>query len=371
MTQFSTARAAMNRSKPPRYSEAELIQALAAHERFTRGEPGGQRAVWRFVQAPGYDFSARLMAGADLTGANLKAARLVRANLERACLQLADLREADASEANFKRADIRGVSLRHANLNGATFDDADMSQAILSPRGTSDGFRLVERAPSAGAGPDDVTFEVDFTNCAMRRVRLTNAKLNRANFTGAYLADADLAGADLRGARFRGAVLTGALLGGAKIDPDALKGCVVDPSPRAIQRAPQLMERLEAADIWVETGGANGDAADLDDEDLRPLGAAFAGRRLTAISARRVCAVGMSFAGAQLQGGRFDDADLRDVDFTGADLRGASFRGARLRYARFQDVDMRPLPLTNGGVRLVDLTGADHADDCFATCRQT
>lgn len=369
MTPFNYASAGTNSVRQPRYSEAELLQFLTAHERFARGEPGGQRAIWRYVQAPGCDFSDRLIALADLTGANLQRCRLVRADFTRACLQLADLRDVDATEANFAHADIRGVSLRRAKLSGARFDDADLRQAVLSPAGVSDDFRLVDPPRPADAGAGEIVFEVDFTHCSMRHVRLNNARLNRANFTGACLAGADLGGADLRGGRFRGAILAGAKLGGAKLDPGALDGCVLDPSERAIKRAPELLARIAAADRWIASDGAEGAAAELDDEDLRPLGAAFVGRRLTALSARRACGVATCFTGAQLQGARFDDADLRDADFTNADLRGASFRGAKLRYARFDGADLRPLPLASGRTRPIDLTDADFAADCFAAAR--
>lgn len=353
------ASAGSGRPRPPRYSEAELLRFLAAHERFARGEKDGQRAIWRFVQAPNCDFSGRSFALADLTGANLQHCRLVRTNLERACLRLADLRHVDAAEASFIHADIRGVSLRRSNLAGAKFDGADMREAVLSPAGVSEDFRLVDRTPSTERAPGDVTFEVDFTHCSLRSARLNHARLNRANFTGACLAGADLTGADLRGGRFRGAILTGVKLNGARIDPGALDDCVRDPSPQAIGRTARLLQRLAEADRWVASGGAEGAAAELDGEDLRPLGPALVGRRLTALGARRTCAVGMSFAGAQLQGARFDDADLRDADFSGADLRGASFRGAKLGFARFTGADLRPLPLASGGERAIDLTAAE------------
>ena len=359
MTLLNRADAGTNRARQPRHTEAELRQLLTAHERFARGEPGGQQAILRYIQAPDFDFSDRLMALADLTGANLQRCRLVRANLERASLHLADLRDVDATEANFTRADIRGVSLRRANLAGAIFDEADMRLAVLSPAGASEDFRLADPAAPAEAQPDDVTFEVDFTHCSMRQVRLANARLTQVNFTGACLAGADLTGADLRGGRFRGAILTGVKLGQVKLDPGALDGCVRDPSARALGRVAALLQGLAAADRWVASGGAEGAPAELDDEDLRPLGSAFVGRRQTALSARRACAVDVSFSGAQLQGARFDDADLRGADFTGADLRGASFRGARLRFARFADADLRPLALASGGERAVDLTGTE------------
>lgn len=367
----SHSRAAFEGASSRRYSTADLSESVDAHERFVRGEPQGRRAIWRYIKAPGCDLAGRLLSQADLTGANLSRARLVRANLDRACLHMADLREVDAAEASFKSADIRGVSLRQANLADANFDDADMRQAVLSPIGESQDFRLIDPPGQGVDGTGGVTFEVDFTHCSMRRVRLTHARLSRANFSGAFLIDADLDGADLRGVNFKGAVLTGAKLDGAKLDPDAFVHSIVDPSERALRRAAELIARLDAADQWVVSDGDEGAPADLDDEDLRPLGGAFVARRLTAISARRVCAISLNFSAAQLQGGRFDDADLRDADFTGADLRGASFRGAKLRHARFDRADLRPLPLASGGVREVDLTGADYARGCFAGSRQS
>ena len=170
------------------------------------------------------------------------------------------------------------------------------------------------------------------------------------------MAGAELTGADLRGARFRGAILTGAKLAGAMIDPQALATCVVDPTQRALDRAGLLIERLQVC-LWAASDGVEGGAAELDGEDLRPLGEAFVGRRLPAISARRSCGVDMNFVGAQLQGARFDDADLRGADFSRADLRGACFRGANLRFARFGDADIRALPLASGGACPVDLDG--------------
>ena len=155
-----------------------------------------------------------------------------------------------------------------------------------------------------------------------------------------------------------------------QIDPLALARCVLDPTPGAVDRVATLLARLEAGELWVRTNGAQGQIAVLDREDLRPLGAALANRCLTALSARNVCAVAVSFVGAQLQGARFDGADLRDADFTDADLRGASFRGAKLRHACFTRADVRPLALINGGASAIDLQGADLAENCFAQSRQ-
>jgi len=352
----------------PRYTQAQINQFVAAHERFHRGEPRGHRAVMRFLQAPKIDFSDRILTEIDLSGANLRGASFAMSNLERASLYCADLSEVDARGANLFRADLRGCSLREANLTGAILDEADMREAVLARADVERGFQLVGRSsvPILN-GDEDRAFAVDFTNCSMKDSKLQRAKLKGAKFTGAMLHGAKLNGAILDGATFDGAILIGADLAHARIDPGALRNCVMDPSPAAIQRAAELADRLSAATQWINSNGAEGHPAVLDGEDLRPMGDAFENAQLTAFSAKGACGVGVSFRGAQLQGAKFEAADLRDADFTGADLRGASFRSANLWHAKFNDADLRSLRLVNG-VRPVDLAGASCASDAFDSC---
>jgi uncharacterized protein YjbI with pentapeptide repeats len=351
----------------PRLNQDLLNRALDAHERFSRRDSGGRRLVTPFLQAPGLDFSKRLLADAELRGANLQRARLALADLQRASLYCADLRGADLRNANLSRADIRGASLRQANLSGAVLNDADMREGRLVQADSREGFRMVEKpsGPSAEAG-----FSVDFTNCSMKRVKLANAKLKGANFSGALLHNADFAGASLSGCNFEGAVLIGVDLKLARFDPGALAKSVLDPGKDAMDRVPELLARLSSAGRWVQTDGERDHAANLDGEDLRTLGDALANRPLTALSARRACAIGVSFAGSQLQGANFDGSDLRETDFTGADLRGASFKGAKLWHAKFDKADVRPLSLGNGSTRAVDLTDAVFTRNCFAASLQ-
>ena len=364
-----TSAGAAGAAGPARCSQEQLNQLLGAHERFVRRQPRSQRAIWRFMQFPDRDFSNRLLVEADLTGANMTRARMIRTNFERASLFCADLSDADARGANFRRADVRGASLRNANLASANLDEADMRQAVLARSDGDKGFRVIERPPAPNAG-GDLAYSVDFTNCSMKKARLSSARLTGANFTGALLQGADLKGASLMGATFDGAVMTGVEVDQLRVSPGALANCVLDPSIDAVGRSLELIDRLAAASRWVLTDGAEGRPGVLDDEDLRPLGLAFEGRVLAAISMRRVRAVGVSFVGAQLQGACFDDADLRDADFRDCDLRGASFRGANLRHARFVNADVQPLPLASGGAQPVDLEGANRSDDCFAFARK-
>jgi uncharacterized protein YjbI with pentapeptide repeats len=272
-------------------------------------------------------------------------------------------------EADLRRADIRGVSLRNANLAGSNLDEADMREAMLARADVANGFALAGRSAQIAGEGHEIIFAVDFSNCSMKRARMANARMKNANFSGAILQGCDMRGASMLGARFDGAVVDGVDLTGARMDANALRRAVASPSEEALERAEVLRERLKAAERWMASNGAEGAAAVLDDEDLRTVEDALAGRPLTALTARRACAIGVSFAGAQLQGARFDGADLREADFTGADLRGASFRGANLRHARFDRADVRPLAIASGE-REVSLDGANVADDCFSRARQ-
>ena len=357
MHQQTTLRAAEARRGPARYTQAQIDQFVTAHERFVQRQPKGLRAIMRFLQAPKIDFNRRILSDADFTGANMAGASFILADLQRASLYCADLRQADLRRAILTRADLRGASLRGANLSGALLDDADMRQAVLARTDLEGRFGLAGRSSQPGSAEGERAFAVDFSNCSMKRVRLGNAKLKGANFSGALLNGADLKGAQLEGARFDGAVLIGVDVQKLNLAPSVLAKCVTDPSPAARDRVPHLLDILAQAELWSTSNGAQGAAANLEGEDLRPLAGAFEKRALTAMTARGAQAIGVSFAGAQLQGANFDEADLRDADFTAADLRGASFRGANLWHARFNNADIRALRLASG-LKGVDFTGA-------------
>lgn len=366
--QQTTLRAAEARRGPARYTQAQIDQFVAAHERFVQRQPKGLRAIMRFLQAPSIDFNRRLLSDADFTGANMAGASFILTDLQRASFYCADLRRADLRRANLARADLRGASLRAANLSGARLDDADMRQAILAKTDLDGRFGLAGRSGQAASEEGERVFGVDFTNCSMKRVRLGNAKLKGANFSGALLHGADLKGAQLEGARFDGAVLIGVDVETLNLPPAVLAKCVTDPSPAARDRAPQLLAILAQAELWSTSSGTQGAAAHLEGEDLRPLVGVFEKRALTAMNARGVQAIGVSFAGAQLQGANFDEADLRDADFTAADLRGATFRGANLWHARFTNADLRALRLASG-LKGVDFTGASLDPDALAVAQ--
>ena len=92
---------------------------------------------------------------------------------------------------------------------------------------------------------------------------------------------------------------------------------------------------------------------------------------------------GANLTRSDLQGVRFQEANLRRADLTGADLRGATFddcdlgaatlRGADLQGATFKRVDLRGAGLRDAKLSGVDLTGCDlrHVRVCDAWLEKT
>lgn len=344
-------------------TQAELNVMMASHDKYISAR-GGTRAQFNLRILDGLNLANRNLAEADFSGASLVNATLYGSNLTRANFYCADLRGGNLRCANLARADLRGASFRGASLSNAVLDDADMRAAVMMFVGPGgDKVSVLDR--NKGSVDNNAPVGVDFSNCSMKKVSLGNAKLNGANFSGAILHGANFKGAQLPNVNLDGAVLTGVQMKDLVVPASALKGCVTDSSPESIAKADMLKGHIEAHQQWIASGGAQGKSVNLDGEDLRPLQQFFAKRLLTAISARKVVAIGASFAGCQLQGAHFEEADLRDADFTGADLRGASFSGARLGHARFDRANLQPLALANGNKLATNLSGAQATAEQF------
>lgn len=327
---------------------------LRAHEAFIAGK-GGARALPRYVDLPGLRCDRRLMVEIDFTGSDLSGGSFAGADLSRASLYCANLSRCNFNESKLIRADLRGAAFTGAKLEGANLDGADLRAAVLCAADDEKGLALIgalaEKVVASligarlnGADLSDVSaYSVDFANASLRGARLRNANFKNACFNGANLDGADLNGARLAGARFQNAVLTGIDIKSLDLPPEALSGCLLDPSPEARARLDDIRRELDQADRWISSHGGEGHPAMLDGLDLRPAATQFADRALAGLTARYSVAVGISFIDAQLQGAVFDGADLRGADFSRADLRGASFRGANLAHATFQGTDLSAL----------------------------
>jgi uncharacterized protein YjbI with pentapeptide repeats len=328
-------------------TQQELNAILLAHERFLLHKSGGAMAQLSAMDLSKLNFAQRTLSDIDLSGTTLRGAVLARTNLERASLYCADLRLADLRHACLAAADMRGTSLRGANLSCANLDNANLRSATMARPG-ADASIVMDKNAAKATG-------VDFSNCSMKRASFNGASLEGANFSGAMLQGADFKGAKLVDVTFKDAVLTGVNVSDLKVSPDALKGAVTDPSAERVARAEELKAMVDVHYQWIRTGGREGQPANFDGEDLRPLQSYLAGRHLTGLTARNAIAIGVSFAGCQLQGARFEGADLRDADFSESDVRAASFRSARLTHARFSKANLRALQLVDGRTQSVDL----------------
>lgn len=354
----------------PRLSQDQLDRFIQHHEYFVERKPRGRRFIMRFLQLHTLSLAKHNLTDAELTGACLYACDMSHSNFTRANLYCADMRLADATGSVFTRADLRGVTLRGAVLNRAVLDGADLRSAVVAIATEAEGIVTLRhhRDGSRNSGPaigevgEEAQFSVDFTDASLAGARLEGASLKHANFSGAILTGAKLAGARLEGANLNGAVLTGVNVAGLGLSPKQLVGCILDPSPAARERGAFMAVRLEEAELWWKTGGKQGHPALLDGEDLRVLGGSFAGRSLTAMSAKDTLATGVNFSNAMLQGASFDRADLRGANFEGADLRGASFAGANLAHARFAGAQVGALMLTATRHRDTNFTGARNAN---------
>lgn len=344
-----------------RPSEAELATIIAAHRRLVLRQQNGARARLNSADLSGVDLSRQYLIEADLAGADLSGANLVSAQLERASLFSAILCNSDLRLANLRGADLRGASLKGADLTFAVLDGADLRAAFMFKVGEEGRFQ--RSAPKSGESPDG---GVDFSNSSLRGASLNEVNLKNANFSCALLEGVTFKRAKIANVNLDGAVLTQADLADLPFPPEALKGCVLDPTPEALERAPLLRQKIDAHEGWVTSGTRQGAPADISGEDVRPPYGLFPGRALTALCARGIIALSVDFNKCQLQGANFENADLRDSSFEDADLRGANFRGAKLAHARFAGADLGPLMLRGGTAKPVDLSGAIFAEGQFS-----
>ncbi len=328
----------------------ELEAIIRAHELLVAGKPGGRRAKFFSRNLAGADLSNRALSEADFSGSVLYGANLRFSDLRRANMYCADLRNIDGRCGNFSHADMRGATLNGSNLAQAILDHADFRGGRLARHGLWGTEEVVDRNGAASG--------VNFSFCSLRGASFEGANLSGANFSGAVIQATKFKGARLGDATFEGAVLTEIDLSDLHVPASALKNCVLPPSPEVLAEAPHLLARLQAHQRWVNSDARSGTCATFDDKDLRSLGDVIGRFKLTAMSARRVVAVGVDFSCTELQGADFEGADLRGASFEGADLRGANFRGALLHHAKFIAADLRALQLRSGGMRPCEFADA-------------
>src|SRR5579863_4378236 len=188
---------------------------------------------------------------------------------------------------------------------------------------------------------------------------MRGADLTCANLAGASLEGVNLIGATLSNTNFEGTSLIGALLD--EVDLGHARTRQLAP-PRSFQGlGVGLAQILSAHAAWTQSGGQNGQRADLAEVDLS--GMDLRGVDLGAAVLRGAMLRRTNLAGALLAMADLSLVDAREANLTGADLRGAKLERATLSNARLMDACAKPL-LIGGEHRCpTDLTSArlDHA----------
>jgi len=137
--------------------------------------------------------------------------------------------------------------------------------------------------------------------------------------------------------------MRGVDLDGLDLKTVQLEGAVFDPPDKPPEEKPNVRLLLDEHKRWVETGGATGSRAVLDDRDLS--GMDLRGLDLSAASLNRANLARADLGRAQLRLTNLMQANLTDAILTEADLAGAVLVGAIARRVDFSKAKMTPIDL--------------------------
>jgi len=137
-------------------------------------------------------------------------------------------------------------------------------------------------------------------------------------------------------------------------------------SPETINEedsGPDIAAILEDHGLWLTTGGAQGEKANLQ-------GASLAGTDLTDANLANANLRDADLQDCILTGANFEDADLRGANLSGSNLAGAELHHAKLRHASLKaaqlpEAGLRGADLAGANLRGAGLTGADLKDANF------
>lgn len=241
------------------------------------------------------------------------------------------------SGSNLNRANLSKSLLYEVKLNGASLERANLMYADL---GSS-----------------------DFTNASLRKSDLRVAKFEKAK-----LINADLTQADIYKTNFSKANLNGANFSGAKTGFNNFK--------RASLCAANLTNmRISGAEMYLaDLRGANLSKSRITDSDLNL--ANLSGANLTkATISSDVDLEGAKFEGADLSNAEIKNVDLTDANFAGSNLYYTNFKNSNLTdtffyetdlsYTNIKNVNLTRAKFKKANLYYTDLTGANLSDAVF------
>ena len=153
-------------------TQQEVNKIIAKHQKWLRGEEGGERA----------NFSNTDLSNLDLSRVNLSHANLSNANLSYANLSYANLSYANLSRVNLLYANLSHANLSHANLENIIYNESTAFFVSICPeKGSFIGFKkcgkyIVEL---------QITEDAKRSSATSRKCRCSKAKvLSITNFDG-------------------------------------------------------------------------------------------------------------------------------------------------------------------------------------------
>lgn len=299
-----------------------------------------------------------------------------------------DLTDSDLSDRDFTGANVAGSDLTGANLSGSVWDGATMTGTTLvnvdaSPFEVAPDVFQPTSFINANLEDTDVT-GADLSSAVFTRARIgglfsqedTNfraAQLNRVgglgviirrsdlravNAVGAALPGVDLSGCDLYSANFTGAVLRNAIVELTRIEETSFFAAelmnvsffVTDFISAVFTEADLRHANLSGRNlVGYDLYGCDLREANLHDTMLH--GADLSSAKLD----------GQNFD-QSLRGTIFDDASLKDVDFTGATMRGSSLRNTDLTTVTFPEIPLYEVDLTDAQCPGCEFHGVDFSN---------
>jgi uncharacterized protein YjbI with pentapeptide repeats len=238
----------------------------------------------------GCNLTGANLTGADLSGADLESTNLVNATLKNGNLSSANLSGASMSNTDFTGATLAGVSSGWIStlLGGPVTLPTDWSLI--------DGYLMGPDADLAGAG--FLMMDTPIGAADLQGANLTGADFDGNVLDGTNLADANLTGADLAGSTLESVNVSGAQFAGADF----------------------FQLRMYTYSLDGITA-VSGQAASLP-KDWSQAGNYFFGPTVNAYDAELA---NLNLTGADLWAADLENADLTGTNLNGADLYGAGF----------------------------------------------
>lgn len=190
----------------------EITELVNQHELWISSQGAqGKRASFRDAIIVDFDFSQKVLAGANFKGATLHRCRFTQAQLNEADYSEVKAREVDFTAAQLSNAILSAATLSHTSFSAAQLQKADLSQAHLEHA----NFTQV------------VATEANFRDAVMNQADMRASQLNLANFRDAQLVQTSFKNADLTQTIFRGADVSSALFDDANLLQTQFKDAVM------------------------------------------------------------------------------------------------------------------------------------------------